>query len=746
MSLAEYNRSDVSEREPSHEGMFDAQLAFPAPLGETLRPIQSILKRDGREVSFEKPKIVDAIFRAAEAVGNADRDRAESLASGVSIYLMKNVKTRPPTVEQVQDAVERVLIEMGERTTALEYIRYRERRARLRKLRSQDVHTFLQEMESAERAQEIGETPPALSLFVRTSDETLATWDRDRIVQALARETGIEPRIAAIIAQEVEQQLLHAKVRILTAPLVRELVDAKLVEYGFEEYRRKHMRLGLPLFDAEQIICAPNAGVPGSKNSPRRTDVALAERVKREYALAQVFSQRVTDAHLAGDIHLHGLGRIDRIHSLNVSREYFEGASADDSSFIGVKSVDSVLARAFTDLGRLQELASECITLEHPQRWLVPYLAGLSERELRRAAEVFVLECAARSIASRDSGASLEIRLAWESQHFSIEERRQHQLQYTAQRFVWALFEVFRKAETFLHEQRHPHVLLQVSPGLSREPGHERFLELACEVALRQPVITFDFVRNDSLIDESSTAPCIHEVTLNLPRLAFRVSNEHEVRTEIERTLEVVTAAHLEKKDFVAKLAALGELGPLQPLTRPVNGLPLLNLEPASYLVGIIGLDECVRYLCGAGLHESGDALALGLRLIGYVQDVCENFGAQQGLRLVPAHTNDPMVARRLAMLDARNFPLAAASVLTASASEASLSYTLGGRLSDAFAGSAFECALLEGRCQELVPLAATTEVTLAESDTSKESAADFLQKVFHRTHCRRLRFRASRS
>ncbi len=98
---------------------------------------RSIRKRDGRIVEFNPTKIAAAIFRAAKAVGGEDRQLAEELAGVVIQYLHKQLGTGIPAVEEVQDAVEKVLIETGHAKTAKAYILYRDRRTRLRDSKSE---------------------------------------------------------------------------------------------------------------------------------------------------------------------------------------------------------------------------------------------------------------------------------------------------------------------------------------------------------------------------------------------------------------------------------------------------------------------------------------------------------------------------------------------------------------------------------------------------------------------------------
>ena len=91
-----------------------------------------IRKRDGRIVEFEQKKISNAIFKAAKAVGGEDISKSDMLSSRVVEELLKSGDTIP-SVEEVQDVVEKILIENGHAKTAKAYIVYRQQRQELRK-------------------------------------------------------------------------------------------------------------------------------------------------------------------------------------------------------------------------------------------------------------------------------------------------------------------------------------------------------------------------------------------------------------------------------------------------------------------------------------------------------------------------------------------------------------------------------------------------------------------------------------
>ncbi|MEM2974287.1 MAG: ribonucleoside triphosphate reductase [Candidatus Micrarchaeia archaeon] len=94
--------------------------------------VTKVRKRDGRIVPFEREKISTAIFKAASSVGGKDRALAEKLTERVIEAVETKYAGKIPTVEEIQDIVEKVLVEGGHYKTAKAYILYRDHHARIR--------------------------------------------------------------------------------------------------------------------------------------------------------------------------------------------------------------------------------------------------------------------------------------------------------------------------------------------------------------------------------------------------------------------------------------------------------------------------------------------------------------------------------------------------------------------------------------------------------------------------------------
>lgn len=117
---------------------------IPAEKGESneskITEIEKAEKRDGRVVDFDQSKITEAIWSAAKAIGGRNKRLAERLSDKVVDYLKKNSEKDIPHVEEIQDVVEKILIENGHAKTAKAYILYRKQHEDIRDIKS----TFLE--------------------------------------------------------------------------------------------------------------------------------------------------------------------------------------------------------------------------------------------------------------------------------------------------------------------------------------------------------------------------------------------------------------------------------------------------------------------------------------------------------------------------------------------------------------------------------------------------------------------------
>ncbi|MBQ2713847.1 MAG: ribonucleoside triphosphate reductase [Clostridia bacterium] len=97
-----------------------------------METIIKVYKRNGAVQPYNREKITNAIFKAVVACGGNDRNRAENLSEEVEAYLLTNLAGTSPTVEEIQNAVEKILIENRHAQVAKAFILYRDKRNQVR--------------------------------------------------------------------------------------------------------------------------------------------------------------------------------------------------------------------------------------------------------------------------------------------------------------------------------------------------------------------------------------------------------------------------------------------------------------------------------------------------------------------------------------------------------------------------------------------------------------------------------------
>ncbi|RPJ09198.1 MAG: anaerobic ribonucleoside-triphosphate reductase, partial [Deltaproteobacteria bacterium] len=530
-----------------------------------------------------------------------------------------------------------------------------------------------------------------MALFVRTSDESLNGWNRQRIVDALVRETDIDLDTAKSIAREVEDLIAASKIRMITAPLIRELVDAKLIERGLEQARKMHTRLGMPLYDVDQLILHPNKENANVPHGPEATNLTLAERIKKEYALLSVFSQEVADAHMRGDIHLHDLGFIDRPYCSGQSLEYIKrfGLSLPNSIAMAkpARHPEVLLAHMVKFAAALQSHFAGAIGWDAVNLFFAPYLTGMSDREMEQLAQMMIFEFSQQAVARGGQAIFTDLNLYWEiPKHFEDvpaigpggEPTGKTYSDYAeeAQRFVRALFKVYEEGDGSGRPFFFPKPLVHITEKFFKTPGHLDFLHLICSVASEKGNTYFVFDRGETAkiseccrlsfkLDQTDLEDAkkpwkmrycaLQNVTLNLPRVAYLSGrDENRLFGKLSESMQVAVKAHLEKKRFIEKLLALGEKGPLSLLAMDRDGSPYLRMHRASFLIGMVGLNELVQIHTGQEMHQSKEAFKFGLKVIAHMKLLVDRLSERHGMRFVLEQTPAESTAYRFAKLDLR--------------------------------------------------------------------------------------------
>ena len=607
-----------------------------------------------------------------------------------------------------------------------------------------------------------------LALFVRTSDEDMAFWNRQRIVDALVREAYVDLATAEEISKEVQDQILASRISLITAPLIRELVNARLIERGLEKARKMHTRLGVPLYDVDQFILHPNKENANVPHGPEATNLTLAENIKKEYALLHVFSEPIGDAHIRGDIHIHDLGFVDRPYCSGQSLEYIKRFGLNLPNALSIakpaKHPEVLLAHMVKFAAALQSNFAGAIGWDAINLFFAPYLVDKSDREIKQLAQILIFEFSQQAVARGGQAIFSDINLYWEvPKHFedvptigpggTFTGKNYDAYAKEAQRFVWALFEVYNEGDGTGRPFFFPKPLVHITEKFFQTDGHEEFLHHICDVAAEKGNTYFVFDRGSTAkiaeccrlsfkLDEQDLADAkqpwkmrysaLQNVTLNLPRLGYLSKGDDSVLfSKISNLMELAAKAHIEKKLFIEKLLSHGEKGPLALLAMNKDGTSYLRMERATNLIGMLGLNELVHIHTGEELHESKKALKFGLKVISQMDLLAKRLSKKYGMRFVLEQTPAESTAYRFARLDLKYHSPQSGHYVKGDISRGEVYYTNSTYFSVSSEVNPIDRVIKEGLFHPRIEAGALTHIWLGEVRPSKESLANFVVKTF---------------
>ncbi len=610
-----------------------------------------------------------------------------------------------------------------------------------------------------------------MALFVRTSSEDFRSWDRQKIVEALVRETGIEEDTAILISKEVERQIITSNLKVITAPLIRELVDAKLIEHGLEKARWMHTRLGMPLYDVNQLILHPNKENANVPHGPEATNLTLAENIKKEYALLALFSQEVADAHMKGDIHIHDLGFCDRPYCSGQSLEYVKKFGLNLPNALSMakpaKHPEVLLAHIVKFSAALQGHFAGAIGWDAVNTFFAPYLVGMTDRDISQLAQIMIFEFSQQAVARGGQAIFSDINIYWEvPDHFEDVPAIGPGGTYTgktygeylkeAQKFAWALFDVYMEGDGAGRPFFFPKPMVHITEKFFKTSGHQEFLHHICDVAAVKGNTYFVFDRGKTakiseccrlsfkleaqdLIDAKEPWKmrycALQNITLNLPRIGYEAKgDETKLFERLTDLMEIAAEAHMQKRVFIEKLLALGETGPLSLLTMNQDGQPYLRLDRASHLVGMVGLNELVEIHRGQEMHESREAFMLGLKIISHIKLISERLSKKHKMHFVLEQTPAESTSYRFARLDLKQYETQAKKVVKGDLTKGEVYYTNSSYFNVQAPINPIERVRQEGLFHPLIEAGALTHIWLGEARPFKESLANFVIKTFQKT------------
>jgi len=522
-------------------------------------------------------------------------------------------------------------------------------------------------------------------LLVRTSRLAMEEFDRNKIVQALNREAGVPIELAHKIAEETEGRLLKLDTLYLTAPLIREFVNAILIEKGLQEYRHKLTRLGLPVYDVTQLIKKAES----SAAEVEWVDRLMGRNVMTEYVLLDVLPRGVADAHLSGQIHLSNIDmwvlKPDGFqHDLRVFlREGYRPSKA--ASMAGALKPPRTFEDALTMTSMILcssgiEVAAEQ-EINHFNLFLAPFARNVPPDDLREALRRFLFTLN-QSISSRTStDVSLSVDFSAPTSLENVEAQGlEGKVSGTYGEYLDESLKVLEvlldlTVEDYAHKPLfHPHLILNIGPSDLREKDAEPLLLKAHAAAAKCGTPYFvnlspDWQRNatysatgvrlapdwtgDWELDTMRTGN-LGTAVINLPRLAYRARNsEKKFFSDLEGYADMVVDA-LKIRHSMVRERVNGALLPF--LSQKIVEETYLRMSNAPLLIGFVGLNEAVKAMSGSQISEDRGAADFGGKIIDHLAIRAKELSQKSGLRIAVSQSTDHESPQRLAELDVESF------------------------------------------------------------------------------------------
>ena len=595
---------------------------------------RKVRKRDGREVPFDQGKIADAIFRAAGSVGGGDRFLAEELASVVALFIDREWVGRIPSIDDVSDLIEKVLVETGHASTAKSYILERDRRERIRA----SLRVRREERSGAEGG--------ALTVDAR-AHATVSVWSKGKIIEALVVEAELPLEVAEEIAGEVERRVFASGLTRVSTALIRALVENELFERGHERVFSRQMTIGLPRYDLDRLVRGGATGgrLPGCADA---LDRRVAESSWTQYSLLSVYPPEVVDAHCAGRLHLGALGSPTRYQSLEVDLggQFAESQLAESRK--GPHAFESL--RLF--LRRSSELTAEQVTVKGVEFVALESLrqAGCDVRDL--AKRLLLALGQPEELPPELPGCRLLLPLRPSAVWLNhMAEGGLPPAEATRRYRLWLEALVRQSGQLAEGSQavRVPPLLLSISGRVEAPAEEQELLQLAvlAEAAGRVE-IRVEPALSGSLAPAS---PVLLRVDLNLAQAAFRARRfeSDSVLSQVKAGVALAAQACDSRARFFRGLP--GQSSPRERLRRLYPGEPGA-LTSGRYEIGLAGLGSACRIAFDHGPLADPRAEEFARELVQGVRDFVAAEGSRLRLPLTCAFSHDDEVLRRFGSID----------------------------------------------------------------------------------------------
>jgi ribonucleoside-triphosphate reductase len=529
-------------------------------------------------------------------------------------------------------------------------------------------------------------------LRVRTARDTIESFDKSKIEKTLVVETGASPELADKIATEVWKEVKKLDVEYLTAPMLREMVNTKLVENGLETLRRRYTRLGIPVYNITNLIENGSRDNANMIHNPETVHKYVADEALKQYALLHILPNELADAHLGGDIHIHDLeffaGR--PINCLQHDLRFFirnglkVDGTGDHTSVAGPPNhIETLMNHSGEIMLAAQQNMSGGQSMSLWNVFVAPFAHGLPYEKVKQAVQMFIYNLN-MAYAARGS----QVPFTSINMEFTVPDFLKEEPAYGPKGRLMGTYGDFEDETRMLQRaftevlldgdsDGKPHLFPNTIYALRKEVLKDEFaedLELVHELSSKYGTAYFtnmlpsyrgqmaNYMGCRTSLSDNWTGDwekdCFRTgnlayVTLNLPRIAYQSRDEDEIFEYLDSYLRLSEEVlMLRRKQAVA---CLDDYNLLPFLTQNLNDERYYRVENSTMTFGFVGLNEMLQSFCGSGI-EDPDSLKLGLKVVDYMNGRAQELKKDTGLRWTIIQTPAESTAYRFAMLDKEKF------------------------------------------------------------------------------------------
>ncbi len=530
-------------------------------------------------------------------------------------------------------------------------------------------------------------------VYVKTSDGRIEKQSNKRIENTLIHEAGLPKNIARKVAENVHKQLEKLGFEYVSGPLIRELVNIKLLELGLKDARDKYTRVGMPVHDVTKLIYNMDKENANTYYNPEFVHKAMGDKVSREYALLNVIPEKASRAHMRGEIHIHDMDYfITRPFCFEVPARLFlkhglktDGMGVYTATAGPAKHLNSAVMQLAKVLQTSQTTFSGGQGYDFINYVLAPYVDDLSYEKIKQIIQYFIYELDMSNFSRGGQTAFTSISLEFSCPDFlkntnallpgGVEKEglTYSQFEDEAKELMNAFIDVYMKGDytgkcfsfpkpefklrrNVVKTKKYDNTLNKISELVSKY-GAPYFLNLAAPYmpnAVQSQCCRYFLIPDSKQMKEVEKGEfrfgSLQTVTINLPNIGYQCEgDEDRMREIISERFEVAQLVFDAKRKFLRKYLLNGG-APF--LTQEFDGKPYFNLESSTNSIGFVGLNELVKIMTGEELHESRDAWKFGLRIIDVLKKKTIEMQNKTEQRWSLVQTPAESTAQRFAKLD----------------------------------------------------------------------------------------------